>query len=148
MRKYMAGGILAMVMFALSGLTAENDYHVYAATNLSISGVSATGTVVNTDFAVMEVFSIGSQIRGTSGKTATNTIVLKILPYGTTNVYTIPGVAAQVEGSETTTALSTNVIPVYLYAGDTLRVIQTLASGTNALAAVAVDYHIKTGAKR
>jgi hypothetical protein len=137
-----------LMLLAAPTYAAENDYHVYAAENLTLSGTSATGTVVNADYAVMEIFSIASSITDTNAVTATNTIALKIVPANETTAYTIPGCPAQVEGSESMTAISTNAVPVYLYKGDTLQVIQTLASGTNALPNISADYHIKYGAKR
>lgn len=150
MKKFLTGILMVPVLMMLSVpvQSAENDYHVYGATNFTLSGTSATGTVVNNDYAVMELFSIGCLISDTNTVTVTNAITLKIIPAGETSAYAVPGCPAQVEGSEATTALSTNVIPVYLYKGDTLQVIQTLASGTNALPNISAGYHIKAGAKR
>jgi hypothetical protein len=149
MKKFLAGILMVCaLLMAFTSPAEENDYAVYLASDLSLSGTANTGTVVNTEYAVMEVFSIGCAITDTNSLVATNTITLKLVPYGQTAAYKVPGCPAQVEGSEAVTAISTNTVPVYLYRGDALQVIQSLANGTNALPNISASYHIKTGAKR
>lgn len=150
MRKWMLMVVsVVALMLAVAPLQAvENDYSVYSTTNFTLTGLTGTGTVENVSYAVLEVFSVGCSITDTNAMVATNSIVLKIIPSGETTAFTIPGCAAQVEGSESMTPISTNAVPVYLYKGDTLQVIQTLVSGTNAMANIAAEYTVKTGAKR
>jgi hypothetical protein len=147
MKKWIVG-LIAVLLCALSVSAVDvGSYDGFVSTNFTLSGTAATGTVVNADYAVQEIYFVGSSITDTNTVTATNTVTMKILPAGASTSIPVRGYSAQVEGAEAGGAPSTNGT-VTLLKGDTLYVIQSLASGTNALTGISSDYLLQSGVRK